>query len=69
MKARTYFSFRISKDDSNAGIIVLESLEKEFKSEAFLLTEVLRHNDYIYNTISIFRSWIPTYEQAINENF
>lgn len=69
MVARTYYAFRVTQKDDSVGFVVIESLEKEFSNETTLGIELRKHSDFLYHMLKTFRGNIPTYENAIKENF
>jgi hypothetical protein len=69
MKARTYFAFKIAYKDDCPGFIVMESLTNKFSSQDELRKKISQNNDFLHYMLSTFKNRIPTFEQAMKEDF
>ena len=69
MKARTYFAFKIAYKDDCPGFIVIESLANKFLGEDKLKELCVKNNDFLHFMLSTFRNKVPTFEQAMKEEF
>jgi len=69
MKARTYFAFKIANKDDCPGFVVLESLSNKFLDENTFQETLMKNNDFLHFMLSTFKTKVPTFEQAMKEEF
>lgn len=69
MKARTYFAYKIANKDDCPGFVVIESLRNKFLDENTFLETLTKNNDFLHFMLSTFKTKVPTFEQAMKEEF